>query len=237
MDWGWRNCAQEQEVLENGGGDSRGDPQPALPEAVQTAPEHPFSALELLGRQQAQYALLRPGGMNGTRKDTALERLKRKLMSLKFWSIKVILHSATEAMGQWKQITVHSPNGKIKTQEAAECCRHWPWLHNLANLCCLWGCTAVSEKTNLLVQKLLFYIIFLSFFSRHQPLFLEKSQKVFCISKMQRQCMCYLLKLFQLQTITNKCIREYWRKSKAKSSEMGRLEKYGISLMVGGKTK
>lgn len=133
------------------------------PEAVQTASEHPLSHLELLGRQQAQDALLRPRGTNGTRKDKALEGLKPKLMFLKFWSIKVILHSATEAMGQWKQITVHSPNRKIKTQEAAECCRHWPWLHNLANLCCLWGCTAVSEKTNLLVQKLLFYIIFLSF--------------------------------------------------------------------------
>lgn len=93
-----------------------------------------------------------------------LEGLQRKWMSLKFWSIKVILYPATEAVGQWKQITVHSPNRKIKTQEAAECCRHWPWLHNPANLCCLWGCTAVSEKTNLLVQRLLFSIIFLSFF-------------------------------------------------------------------------
>lgn len=96
------------------------------PEAVETAPEHPFSSLEPLGGQQAQDALLRPRGAAGTGKDTALGGLKRKLMSLKFWSIKVILHSATEAMGQRKQITVHSPSRKIKTQEAAASCRHWP---------------------------------------------------------------------------------------------------------------
>lgn len=201
------------------------------------SPKHAHSPLEPLGRQQAQHVLLRPRGMNGTRKDTALEGLKRKLMFLKFWSIKVILHSATEAMGQWKQITVHSPNRKIKTQEAAECCRHWPWLHNLANLCCLWGCTAVSEKTNLLLQKLLFYIIFLSFPFFPQTLAFVSKEKPKSIFHIQNANSCSLLKLFQLGTIANKWICECWRNSRAKPSEMGRSEKYWIFPMVGDRPK
>lgn len=72
---------------------------PALYECMQTDPQHSLS-LEPQGRRQAQNVLLRPREMKGTRKDTALEGLKRQLMSVKFWSIKVILHSATEAMGQ-----------------------------------------------------------------------------------------------------------------------------------------
>lgn len=177
---GGGTCAWEQEVQEDGAEDTWGDP--GQPGAEQTALDIPA----LLQSRRAHSA-----GCPGTAQERIqqLEGLQREWMSLKFWSIKVILYPATEAVGQRKQITVHSPNRKIKTQEAAKCCRQWPWLHNPANSCCLWGCTAVSEKTNLLVQKLLFSIMFLSFFflSRHQPLFIEKNQKVFCKSKRQRQ--------------------------------------------------
>lgn len=140
MIWGWessrRHRKTEQRTLEDLG--------PALPSVEEAALEHPHFPLNCSAVT---------GGSNGAGKGITLEGLQRKLMSLKFWSIKVTLHSATEAMGQWKHIAVCSPNSKIKTQEATECCRHWPWLYHLANLCCLWGCTAVSEKTNLMISR------------------------------------------------------------------------------------
>lgn len=141
-DWGWENSAQEPDAQENGGGHSPGPPCPWLCRQSQSIP----SLLQiLLHWAESQHNGLCWHPRNEQHKKG--QGLKLELMCLKFGSIKVILHSATGAMGQWKQIAVHCPNRRIKTQEAAECWRRWPWLHNLANLCCLWGCTAVREKT------------------------------------------------------------------------------------------